>query len=300
MKAHMLTFFRTLYQSVYSPTLYRSLVPRDRHRAWVYFGVLSVIHAAVLFALFVPLVWSTIVTYSNIAVDEFPSELVVTVEEGEVTKNIPGPVYLYNIEELKEDSAAPTYLAVIDTEREIMLDELEQYDARVIIGQHSIVMLKDQYNEDGSYSGRVELVPLKDVESLTIDQATLEDWHAEFMPLLKVLFMVFAVVIALCAALFGVVYYALAALFGAVLVLLIAGFFKKRYSFAHAYAMACFMSLPLIVLAIVSSFVTDLPGAITLLFFMLIAFVNLRALKVSGVPPAVQPKNEASMTKPEE
>ncbi len=210
----------------------------------------------------------------------YPSELVVTIKDGEASANVAQP-YFIDMPGKESASTSPQYLAVIDTRPEVTVAELTSYDAPVILTQKTLFVadeaeaenLKDVPNPTGSFRP----VDLSEVKDFTLDKAMVTSFIEKIRPFVNGFLYVLPVLLFFLITGFSVVAYLFVALFAALIVMLIAKFKGLSYDYGTSYVLALFALIPVALVDLL----TDVLGfgnyfLLSLAVFVAIIVYNVR------------------------
>lgn len=211
----------------------------------------------------------------------YPSELVVTIKDGEASANVAQP-YFIDMPGKESASTSPQYLAVIDTRPEVTVAELTSYDAPVILTQKTLFVadeaeadsLKDVPNPTGSFRP----IALTEVRDFTLDKAMVTNFIEKVRPFVSGFLYVLPVLLFFLIIGFSVLAYLFVALFAALIVMLVAKLKGLSFDYGTAYVLALFALIPVALVDLL----TDVLGfgnyfLLSLTVFVSVLIYNLRS-----------------------
>src|SRR3989344_5611684 len=131
--------FQIFCESLYSPSFYRTLPGRS-------------------------FLMKTIIPE---AIETFPAELTVTIENGEARSNVEEPYFIEFPEKLEMlgDRDSDRRLAVVDTRNEFTPERFREYNAYVWLGRTSLIF--------GDENGEIRIRELRDFPDIVLNRETL-------------------------------------------------------------------------------------------------------------------------------
>jgi len=171
-----LGFFGTFKAAIYSPEFYASIPKRTNGKAFGYFVLITLLYTAALAATF----WFGVVQKWDFdsneivesALDIFPEELVITIEDGTASVNKDEPVVIeapkvwsaffdgFNEEAEKQDVKN---ILVVDTQNEFSISQFRDYETLMWLTEDSLFYMDDD-------AGDVSGFNLDQVEDIEIDK----------------------------------------------------------------------------------------------------------------------------------
>lgn len=239
-----MNFFKTIPAAIYSPGFYKT-IPKKRFRGVLGYFLLLVFLAAMV---------QTIISAGPIAssfkegvqkfaysmVDTYPPELIITIEDGEVSTNVEEPYFLPLPElsgtdeywrQTQGESGTFENLLVIDTKTSYSSVQMNGYDTVAWLTRDSLFMREGQ--------GEINVVDLSDIQEFTLDREMIDSFVAKAAPYLKYLGpIVIAGVFLIAYTSYSVrlVY----ALFFAVVLLILSRMLKLHWSYGQAYKVSLY------------------------------------------------------------
>ena len=270
-------FIEEVRSSIYDPAYYRGIPSEPLGSSFRFFysfaAVVALLETIFLSFTVLPAAWSFVRGIGPKALEYYPSELVVTLKNGNVATNVPEPYFVKFPEELKnfygqQNSQKPDNLIVIDTGTPFTIDEFKNYKTAVLLVNNSLVYGNDQKLTVQSF-GR-----FPDVK---IDKSKVASFVAKFQPYLTVfaalvpLFIFIVFIVALSANLLYFIFLAL-------LVWLIAKIKKLPVGYKKSYQLCLHLAIVPILIDYLWSLVSGphIPFLFTIAF-VIVALVNLRS-----------------------
>lgn len=166
-----MSFFRTLASSVYDPAFYKEARQHSFSTAFKYLiqyiALLTIaVSAFTLFVFWRFFYWGGAgEELKDYAIFLFPSDLVVTVENGVISTNQQEP-YGIPMPEAFLSEVPYEYLIVFDTQYSVTIESARDFDTLVLIGKSSIGTQGDD--------GRFQIYPIDKSVNMKIDRAFVE------------------------------------------------------------------------------------------------------------------------------
>ncbi len=175
-KTSKFNFFRSIPASIYSPTLYAGMKDRS---FWSAFGFLAGINVLILLAIIAVALGAFFLHRDEIdafvqkGIDIYPDELVLTMQDEQLSTNVTEPYFVTASEDLFDENAAVSgdspsesvNLAVFDTQNAFTVAQYEQYHAFIWFGKDFVAA----QSED-----QVRFYPYKDVPDGVMTKAIFE------------------------------------------------------------------------------------------------------------------------------
>lgn len=244
---------RRVESSIYDLSFYRTVGQRKLSGALGYFALLVFVLSLLISAK--PFIDIAGFAFQSSAEREalkeevasaYPDELIVTIENGRVSTNVPEPYPIPFPEAFKEafvgDGRAPQNLLVINTGKSISADDFEAFDTFVILGGDSIGVYqpdrqKAQIQGLAGLAGESLVIDKEEFISMTGTAEKFIRWMA-----VALLFLVPLIVFFMTA--FAYLFYLL---FGALLVMLVAKLRGVRLGYKEAYKAGLYLlTLPML------------------------------------------------------
>ena len=245
--------FQIFRESLYSPSFYRTLPGRPFSFSVKYFYTLAIAFSLALTIYFaaalLPGLSALMKTIIPEAIETFPAELTVTIENGEARSNVEEPYFIEFPEKLEMlgDRDSDRRLAVVDTRNEFTPERFREYNAYVWLGRTSLIF--------GDENGEIRIRELRDFPDIVLNRETLrvlgakaEESYGWLVPLLMTAGVLIAFVLLLGYFSFNLVYL----LIFAVLVMVIARFRKLELGYKDSYRIGIHATSPALILMVLS------------------------------------------------
>ena len=259
-------FLSKIFQSIYSPSFYKSLRKQSLSQAIKYFVLLCLVLSALFsVALIIPFINELKAFFYSVKT-EYPQNLEVQVNKGIVKTNVKEPYTIAlpgQSEELKN-------LAVIDTKTPFSLDKFDKYGAYIWVTKDSLFVRQ--------HPGDVRAVSLKEVDNFKVNKSVvsnLVDKVSSFMPLIGLVAFVFILIVWYILTLFNFVKVFLVAL----VIWLLSKMMPERLTYKQSYAIGLYTitaGLLLSTLLLLIAPTLRLPFSMTLLA-MIIFILNFKS-----------------------
>jgi|GEM_PF-2718960 len=272
-------FIYDFKNSFYNPEFYKDLHKRTFGSAvinLIFFGLI----AGVTIVIFLLIATFPEGTHSNIkqyVADIYPEELVITLQDGEVSTNLNGPYIIpFNDEDLLEE-AGVSNLLVIDTSEGVVIDDLKRYKTMALLSKDRIIF-NSTINREGN---EIQVFELAEIDDMTVDEA----FVLNLLDRLKFLYYILLIIIPLFIISFVtaalVASYLILTLFGALATLVVSKIGDLNYSYRDAYVVSLFAMIPVIVY----DFITDILGfgnlfSLGALVYLAVIILNLKKREV--------------------
>ncbi len=223
---------------------------------------IGIVTAVVLHASFGKNIPSYIESVSSKVIDGYPSSLVLTLNNGILSKNIPGTLNLYPVASFfnsendvtYKDGSTPTYFLVIDETKEASLSVFAASQAVIFLGKDGMVAKSDNETKIQAY---------KDLGGSEKEMSFSKDMLVKLVNVVKeytrnapaILFAVVVIGYVLVAPLVGVI----ASLFyGLVIMLLSVRLLGRKYTYGESYVLSMYALASVI---LVESLISYIPNA---------------------------------------
>lgn len=271
----MKSIFETFKKSVYNPVFYQIVATAPLSEAFRYYIKFTLILSLVMtVALGVLLVPQGIVFVKERAPElvktYYPKELVVHIEKGIASANVPMP---YFVPLIGATGAATTTamqnMLVIDTTQGFDKTKFEEYKTYVLLTNTDIVTRND--------NGQITIQSLRVVPPVTISQDVLLSWVINVQNYTGYI-VVIGIIITFIIMMLGYLMYLVLLLLLALIPKSIAYLKKTPLSYVSAYKMSLYAIIPALALKTLLNIlgVFFLPAYFTLLVFTLVIAVNMR------------------------
>lgn len=268
--------FRTFKKSIYNPPFYQNVARAPLGEAIRYYLKSTTVFSAVMtIAVAAFLIPTSIVVVKKYAPDfvknYYPQNLVVTVEKGEASANVPMP-YIVPVRVSAPTAGGMKNLLVIDTTHDFDKKAFDEYKTYALLTKTDLVT--------SSASGQITIQSLKGVPSFTVSQQILLSAIEKVRQSLG-LIITLAVVAAFVLFMLGYLLYLVALFLFALVPYVIAWVRKTPLSYGGAYKMSLYAIVPaLAVKTLLNLFgLFFLPSYLALLVFMLVIAVNMRDIE---------------------
>jgi len=269
-------FINQIKDGIYNPSFYSGLMVdgKVRHGFFHLFKmyiIVSFLWGIVLVAVFLPL-FVSVVTPEAVK-SAYPQELVVTVENGELSINQEEPYIILD----KNKEGVVSNLFVIDTNEEVTLEAIDSYDAFAFFTKTNVIVKEE--NDRKIYS----LDALPDV---VFDEDKAVDWVGKIRSYTYILFVPLAALLIVIGSFAAALYYSFLAIFAAFFVMFVAKIRKVSVAYRKAYVVALYAFTPVIVIDLL----TDVVGVNADPFwFSTIIFVVAIVVNIKGSGEVEQP-----------
>lgn len=265
--------FINLRNSFYNPSFYSSLSSQTIGKGVGFITFWSFIGAVVAVIVIIVLAIPEMSRFSPLTYVEshYPDELVITIEDGIASTNVEEP-YVIVLEGDDSGDNASSSIAVLDTKRDLTLNDISAHNALVVLTKDTVIVKK---SED-----ETRLFPLSEVGDFELDKNQALDLAKKSIYWFKVLIAPVALLVASFMATISVVYYLVCGLIGALVVMLVGRFYKKQFEFGTAYAIALFAAGPIMLADIIYMLSGNLafPSTAVFVIFMAVVIANIRKM----------------------
>jgi hypothetical protein len=271
-------FFTNIKRSIYDPSFYEELDSKPLSFSLKYIFSFGLIFAVLIMAEFaiatLPDFRAALQKAAPFVLDSYPADLVLTLEDGELSTNMEEPYVVPGLDNLamdmREGEEPPKHLIVIDTNVEPSAQHLEEYDTLILATKEYVLY------QDGD--GRVTTQSLKEASDVVLDKSVVQAFVAEYEPYLYLLIPLAFVglfVFAFLYIMFHLVYLFIAAL----LIMLVAKVRNKQMLYSKAYQ----AGIHLLTLPLVFTWFSPVqfPFMFTLMLLVL-AFINFEQKEKQG------------------
>lgn len=281
-------FFHTIRSSAYDPAFYRRIRTQPLGDAIFTFATLGI--AGIGFVMF--LVYIAILPFAHAGLIDsleaaYPSDLVVTLADGEMSINQPQPYYIKNTLPLLSGTGTPENLVIFDG-NDALSSDLRENSAFVIVKKKFLIM------EGSNDQSKIESFSSV-TSTTTIDKSTVTGFIEPLRPYVApviifggaFLFIVLAFFLTMLWVLAHLVY----VLVPALLVYLFEALRRSSRTFTESYKVALYASIPsaiLFYLFMIFRIQLPIPFAYTIML-LLVAAMNISEEKRIGageLPPA--------------
>lgn len=275
----MKTFFETFTKTIYNPVFYRSIAEAPLKEALVFYVKVALFLATVMTIIFtivlVPQGIRFVKERAPVLVKQYyPEQLVVKIDKGEVSVNVPEPYIVSNKAEMPQtlNEKPVKNLIVIDTRGDFESSKFNEYDTFALLTKHEFATRDD--------NGKTTIQNLSGFPSVVIDQTTLLSWGEKIVSSLT-LFIPLGIILTLFLLFMGFAIYIIPLLLFALIPYLIAKLKKISLTYSGAYKMSLYAVVPALALKAllnISGFIF-IPAYFTLLIFILVITLNMREVE---------------------
>lgn len=235
-------FFASIPASIYSPAFYAGVPQRSFWKGFWYLVRVSLILLLLgSIALLVP-VWNNRVAIEDgikKALNVYPEELVITLQNGQVSTNVEEPYFISIDQILPEKIASELESAdglgknavVIDTKTPFSEAQFAAYSTITWLGADAVYVAKD---------GGVEITSLAEAPDTVIDKIMMDGLINDLAGKIKTLIPAFAVISFIVVFVFVVVIHLIYLLFLSLLVLLMSTIMKFSLDYGASYKVALY------------------------------------------------------------
>lgn len=277
----MRTIFETFKKSVYNPEFYQSAAGEPFWNILRYYSKVALILATtmtvVLGLVLVPVGVIFVKDHAGALIKTYyPAGLVVHVEKGEATANVPMP-YVVPVKQLT--GVAPSVDAL---QNMIVIDTTHDFDKKMFKDYKTYALLTKTEIVTQSDKGQITIQELHGIPATTMSQDVLLSWVEKIRGSLG-----FIIVLGLLATfiifILGYFMYLVPLLLFALVPFVIAWVKKTPLSYVEAYKMSLYAIIPALALKTLINLmgIFFIPSYFTLLVFMLIIAINMRGTEQS-------------------
>lgn len=235
-----MNFLKTIRSSLYSPVFYRNARAKPLAPAIKIFAVLGAIGVAISMLFALPGLLSF--AYSNFpqAIESaYPDDLVITIENGEMSIDQPQPYYIKNTLPVFSGPDAPKYIAVFDGKDKLPEDLLEN---------STFILLKDKYAIAPGQNNQEQIIPFSRLGTTTIQKSTIvavvDAFKPYFIPAVLGGGALLFLILTLFGALFWVLFHMIYILIPALLMFLFGLLRGSKMTYKESYMTALYASIP--------------------------------------------------------
>ena len=269
MKNKLKTFWAITKDSFYNPDFYSS-IPQVKIATGLKFVLLLTFFSTIILA--TKLLIVGIPEFQKFKNGDFvermyPSELVVTIENGVVSTNVEVP-YTIPFQSAQEDE--PQNLLVIDTNPEISLNTINSYDSFLVITSDSLVT-KESEND-------TRIIPLNQIDNLVINKDLARDVVGTLMKFLPLIILLVVIVIMPIITLFIFFASIFPLLLLSLIPLIVARVKGWKIGYKDAFKISLYLLGPVIIVDTLAMLlgITAVSFWITLVIMTIVSVLNLR------------------------
>jgi hypothetical protein len=283
----MKKFGATLLRSSYDPAIYARAIKAKNSSVVGFFCLVAV----VLTALAVGAAWSLLVSlvqfeanapkYLDQIVKTYPAELSVVIKGGRASTNVAEPYFIAIPGDSAKDFGGLSHLIVIDTKTPYSSTQFNAYHAAAWLTSDSLFYY-GQYSSSVSSGGpelsQIKAMALSEIPDMTIDQAYVRGVLEKFLPWVRALAPVLALVLVgfiYVGMLFKLVYFFVLA----GLIWLVTKLARPALTYGQSYRVGVYAAVgPMIAAGVLGVFQVHLPLFSMTLIILVVAVLNLMRL----------------------
>ncbi len=211
-------------------------------------------------------------TYTKKALAEYPSELVVTIRGGTLSKNIKGELQLYTIpkdifgKEYDRDSL-PEYLVTINDVENVSLEAYKKSNSLVLLAKDGMVMRDDKGIKIAPYSEMEEgRQPTEDfifTKDMIVKGVDVVNEYKERMPAI-----LFGSIVIFWTLFAPLGYLTVTLLYGLIVMLLSTWIIGRKLAYSESYILSLYALAPVIVVSNVLQIVPHISKVVTYIPFL--------------------------------
>ncbi len=236
--------------------------------------LLSVAYAVMFYVTIGKKIPTYIQKYSAQALDGYPSDLVVTIKDGKLSKNIPGTLHLYPLPEdfskKSNEEALPTYVVTINDKESVSLESYKKADSLVLLANDGMVSRGEKGIEIRPYSDMSQ-----SAKEFTFDKSVIVavvDKVHEYEPRISWIIVSCMVIFVTLFAPSGFLIATL--LYGLVVMWLSMWIMKKKATYTESYIIALYALAPVVLISTLLEYVPYIKNIVNgIPFFTLIAVI---------------------------
>lgn len=268
MKKHINGLVYQVKSGIYSPAFYKCLTKEGKvtdgfiHIFKMYL-VVTLLWAIFLTAtFFVPLFLK--VATSDVIRENYPTDLIVTIEGGELSINQEEPYIIPNIEGDKVEN-----ILIFDTTEGVTLEAINSYEFLAFITKTDVVF------REGS---ETRIFSISEIPNVVIDENKVVDWFETLRLIGLILYIPLVALMIAIGSIGATFYYAVAALLGALFVLIVTKSSGLKVGYKKAYVISLFAFTPVIIIDLITDAfgVNNDPILFSLLIFAVAVIVNIK------------------------
>jgi len=265
-------FFTELKNSFYNPAVYKKISAEPTgNRIW-FLAKINLVAITIAGLIFLILSTPDLIDFSksNHIEQEYPEDLIVSVEDGIVSINKESPLF---IEFKTNEEDAPENLLVIDTRDDLSMDTMIDYDSLAVVTNDSFVFFKSE-NETRIFS-------LSDIDDFEMTKEKALSWWQTAIKWGYFLIIPITLLLSWLIGGFIFAYYLLVTFVYTLLTLLIAKLLKIKLTYMNAYTVTLYAIVPMLVLDLLMICLgfPALAFLDSLVILAIVVFINLRDWK---------------------
>ncbi|KKW19832.1 MAG: hypothetical protein UY63_C0005G0015 [Parcubacteria group bacterium GW2011_GWA2_51_10] len=258
--------------SFYSPETYQNLRSSGFGRAVRFSFIASLISAiAALIMMVITFYPFMNATFIEQLVAFYPSELVVTINNGVVSTNVEEPYTISFPDRVEANTNdGPGNFVVIDTTEALTLEDVKAYDAWIVLGKSTL------YAAGANELRAIDLSGNK--EEIIISKSFVEEIARKAKPFVTAGIVLLPLIASLFLLLFGMIGYLILGIFGALAAMLIARVGDMRLHYREGYVVSLYAIIPVAVFDAATDFIESGNSFwLGLAVFLVVLVANLHA-----------------------
>lgn len=286
-----MNIFKEIGNSIYNPAYYKSIAEKPLSYSLKYFFFFALIVALVFSVfysfVFMPKIQSFLDFAANKLINYYPSELVVTVKDGQASANVDQPYFLKAPQALKAEENSKDFenMLVVDTQNQFDMQAFTSYKTLALLNKDTIALLDE--------NGAVKIQTLKDVPDVVINKSAIEGLFGKIKPLFRFVYPLAALGLFL-AGYAGVILKFIYLIFGALLVWAVSSVKKNSLGYKKSYRVGLHLVTGPIILALLLGFAHYNFAFLFSLLLILSAAFNLSGKNMQTEPSRQMQAGQAS------
>lgn len=240
--------------------------------------LISVVASVIFYATFGKKMPAYIHSYADQALSGYPSNLIITIKNGELTKNIPGELHLYPLPkemmaETQGDISFEHLVTINDTES-VSLSLYQKSKSLIVLAKDGIVTQDSKEIKIAPYKDMVkEVKEFSFTKSMIVPVVAKVNAYADITP-----FVIMAFIVIFMTIFTPVIYLILALIYGLFVMWLSVWLTGKKIGFSESYILSLYALAPVIVVTTLLEtipYVQNVANAVPFLgAFVLLAFLK--------------------------
>lgn len=271
--SYLKRFWNNIKNSFYNPEFYSQLRNKRFWRAILVLLGISMVSMLTICIMLVAAAGSFIMSFSS---DDFvgtyyPEGLELTAKDNRFYSNVEEPYVIPLPQDDKEGDEEYANAFVIDTSDNLTLDQIEAYDAFVVVTKNGIAGTEE--------SGRMRVISLEqaDLGDFVVNEENATTWANKGLSFAKMAAIPLLLFLFVFGSVFMTMWHMFVLLFAALLVKIIAAIKKIEMTYPNAYVVALFSTIPVLILNMLFNTFADIPTLIDILLFVIIVSINLKS-----------------------
>ncbi len=280
--SYLKRFWNNIKNSFYNPEFYSSLRHKRFWRAVLVLLGVSMISMLVICIMLTATVGGFLKSFSpdDFVSSYYPQGVELTAKDNQFHSNVTEPFYISLPKDADGEMEEFTNVVVIDTSDDLTLDQIEAYDAFVVVTKNGIAGTEE--------NGRMRVISLKQANlgDFVINKNNAVTWAETALDFIKVAAIPLLILLFIFGSLLITLGHMFVLLFAALVVKIIAAIKKIKMPYPNAYIVALFAIIPVLILNMIVNKFVPVPVSINLLLFIVIVSVNLKSTHTPAVAPA--------------